>query len=253
MDIALWNQTDRLDDEDGQLIADACDLQMREDVAPAYRLQPPPRISFFPKSSKVEGLPGNSLVIIFSDNVHTTENAVAGQVPPRATILDRDDNGRNYGRVYVETILNDADGELLTGARSVSAATSHECIESVYDPDARMWVWSGQTLVAAEVCDQVEEDAYTKNLRGRDVSVSNFVFPEWFDPRAPAASRFDYMRCLSGPFTFSEGGYIIIYDEQRRIGERVRPEPPQVVDGPWGWRVKDKPEGFARTRVRVVW
>jgi hypothetical protein len=250
MDIALWNQADKLDDEVGQLVADACDLQMREDVAPAYRLQPPPRISFFPKSSKVEGLPGNSLVIIFSEDFPRTEDLVAGQVVAGATILDRDDKGRNYGRVYVKTIL-DADGKLLTGARSVSAATSHECIESTYDPDAKLWVWSGQKLVAAEVCDMVEEDAYSKHIRGQDVSVSNFAFPEWFDPNAPAASRFDYMRRLSGPFTFSEGGYMIICDKENP-NPHAEPEQQQESRA-WSWDVKVKPEGFARTRVRLVW
>ena len=47
MDIVLWNQSPdpRFDDSAGQLIADACDLQMREDVAPAYGLQSAPAVT----------------------------------------------------------------------------------------------------------------------------------------------------------------------------------------------------------------
>jgi hypothetical protein len=168
MDIALWNQSTQLTDEDGQLIADACDLQMREDVAPAYGLQQPPKVTFYDSLRKEEDLPAYCLVIIFSENLQTTTNLAEALMDPAATINDRDNKGRRFGRVYVGTILANQ-GTILEGAHSVSAAASHECIEATYDPDAKLWVWSGTQLVAAEVCNQVQEDAYPKHIRGRDV------------------------------------------------------------------------------------
>jgi hypothetical protein len=45
MDIFLWNQSSRLKDADGLLIAEACDRQMQEDVAPAYGLQSAPAVT----------------------------------------------------------------------------------------------------------------------------------------------------------------------------------------------------------------
>jgi hypothetical protein len=264
MDIVLWNQSPKLEDSDGQLIAEACDLQMQQDVAPAYGLQPSPRVSFFSSSTKREKLPGNCLVIIFAVDPQRADE-LAGVMPaaparaarlagvmPEATTRDLDDSGRNFARVYPGTIL-DNDGTLSTGARSISAATSHECIEATYDKNVAQWVWNenARKLVAAEVCDQVEEDAYPKHVQGQDVAVSNFVYRAWFDVRAPAGTQFDHMNLLNAPFSSSEGGYLIVYDPATpAVG--VHTEPPQQ-DVPWGWNAKSKSDGFARTRVRLVW
>jgi hypothetical protein len=250
MDIVLWNQSERLEDPDGRLIAEACDLQMQEDVAPAYGWQASPRVSFAPRDAKLEDLPGNRLVIIFAEDPPTAAR-VAG-IMRLATTRDLADGGRNFARVYPGTILDNG-GTILTGARSISASTSHECIEASYDRNVTLWVWneSDRQLVAGEVCDQVEEDAYTKRVGDQDVAVSNFVHPAWFDARAPVGDRFDQMGSLNAPFSCSKGGYLIVYDPARP-GDGVHPEPPQQ-DEPWGWNAKSKSEGFARTRVRLVW
>jgi hypothetical protein len=247
MDIALWNQSEKLTNEDGQRIADACDLQMREDVAPAYGLQPP-KVSFYRSSDKEEDLPEDCLVIIFSENLDTATQAVAGLVPADATTNTRDNRQRRFGRVYVGTILAKK-GKILDGAHSVSAATSHECIEATYDPDAKLWVWSGQKLVAAEICDPVEEDAYEKQVGEHAVSVSNFVYEAWFDARAPDGSRYDHMGSLDLPFTASPGGYLIVCDADN---PNPHTDPPQALESS-GWKDDDKLRGFARTRVRVAW
>jgi hypothetical protein len=259
MDIVLWNQSPRLEDAMGQLIADACDLQMREDYAPAYGLQSPPTVSFFPGDAKLEDLPGNCLVITFAEGppeaARVAGYQTAGLPPPDMTALpntrDWDDHGRNFARVYPGTIL-DNEGTPLSGARSISAATAHEFLEGGHDRNVALWVWNAKDkkLVAGEVCDQVEEDAYTKRVGDEDVAVSNFVYPAWFDARAPADSRFDHMGRLNAPFSCSKGGYLFFYDP-KRPGDGVRTEPPQQ-DVP-GWNLKGKSLGFARTRVRLVW
>ena len=149
----------------GQLIAEACDLQMQEDVAPAYGLQPSPRVSFCPSTAKLEDLPGNCLVIIFAEDppeaaarCRHADRRTDYPRSPRPTTRDWDDSGRNFARVYPGTIL-DSEGTVLDGARSISAATSHECIEATYDRNLAQWVWNekDKVLVACEVCDQVED------------------------------------------------------------------------------------------------
>ena len=167
------------------------------------------------------------------------------------TTRELDDSGRNFARVYPGTIRANK-GTILTGPHSISAATSHECIEATYDRNLAWWAWNvrAQKIVAAEVCDPVEEDAYTKNVQGRDVAVSNFVYPAWFDAGAPAGSRFDQMQRLHAPFSYSDGGYLIVYDPAWPDDD-VHVEPKDNVS--WGWNVKVKEEGFARTRVRLVW
>jgi hypothetical protein len=261
MDIFLWNQAPGdLDDSVGELIAEACNRQMQEDVAPAYGLEPPPKVSFLPHTVKPEDLPGNCLVIIFAVDPPAAAAAVAGLMtapaPPRdaaplPTTRDWDDHGRNFARVYPGTIL--AEGTISTGAHSISAATSHECIEATYDRNLARWVWNekGEILVACEVCDQVEEDFYNKLVHDQEVAVSNFVYPAWFDAQAPPGSQFDQMKLLNEPFTCTDGGYIILYDPAKP-GDKVHTEPPESAL-PWGWNAKSKSDGFARTRVRLVW
>jgi len=263
MDIVLWNQSpEKLDDSAGQLIADACDLQMREDVAPAYGLRPSPRVSFLPSAVKREELPGDCLVIIFAKNSDDAVAAAGLQAQPDPTTRDRDERRRNFGRVYPGTILG-REGSVLDGARSISAATSHECIEATYDRNVALWVWNENEgkLFACEVCDPVEEDAYTKFVRGKDAAVSNFVYPAWFDAQAPEGSRFDHMRRLNKPFSCSEGGYFYFCDpaevrdpEDLKDLFHFQTEPPgQQISSQWGWGAKDKENGFARTRLRPVW
>jgi hypothetical protein len=284
MDIYLWNQSpEDLEDSDGQIIAEACDRQMQEDVAPAYGLQPSPRVSFAPHTVKREDLPENRLVIIFYEPPPQAEvdtdpprppaaaaaaaaagsedlpaaaaaaaaAAVAGLQVADPTTRTWGRGGRNFARVYPGTIL-DSGGSVLDGARSISAATSHECIEATYDRNLAWWAWNvrARKVVAAEVCDPVEEDAYPMSVDDKEVFVSNFVYPAWFDAGAPADSRFDQMERLHASFSCSQGGYLIVYDPAHPEDD-VHMEPPQ--DGSWGWNVKVKEEGFARTRVRLVW
>jgi len=261
MDIVLWNQSARLKDSDGQLIADACDLQMREDYAPAYGLPPPPphTVSFVPFAAQLEDLPKDRLVIIFAEDTPAAAR-LAGFMTAGPTTLDPpalpttrgwDDSGRNFARVYPGTIL-DSGGRVSDSARSISAATSHECIEATYDRDLTKWVWNerDKVLVACEVCDQVEADAYPKIVQEREVAVSNFVYPAWFDVRAHDC-QFDQMGELKEPFTCSKDGYLILYDPANPQ-DKVHTEPPEAAL-PAGWNAKNKSDGFARTRVRLVW
>jgi hypothetical protein len=269
MDIVLWNQTpEDLEDSVGQLIADACDLQMREDVAPAYGWQRAPTVTFCRHTTKREELPGNCLVVMFAKDWEHAQTVTGlppealpvGGAMPAATTRVRDDGGRNFARVYPEIIRRN-DGNISTDAHSISAATSHECIEATYDKNVALWVWNENDgkLVAGEVCDQVEDNAYTKRVRDQDVAVSNFVYPAWFDARAPAGSRFDHMQLLDAPFSCSEGGYFIFYGPPKPgdpakpgNGFQIQTEPPGLAVQ-WGWGAKIKKEGFARTRVRLVW
>ena len=72
-------------------------------------------------------------------------------------------------------------------------------------------------LVAVELCDPVESCAYTITLPdGRRVSVSDFVYPDWFNPYAEG-KQLDHMNVLHAPFKSTEGGYVL-----HHTGEGVR-------------------------------
>ncbi len=154
-----------------------------------------------------------------------------------------ENDGTPYARVFVDPILENG-GTWLRGANSVSATASHEACELVGDPAANHWVEDARgALVAAELCDPVESCAYTIALRdGRRVSVSDFVYPDWFNPYVPAGTQVDHMRKLRRPFEIAPDGYVIHHTSTgvRNIWGRSYPR----------WRKAGKRAYGSRTRVR---
>jgi hypothetical protein len=155
--------------------------------------------------------------------------------------LDRD--GMPYARVFVNPIL-DNDGSWLRGANSVSCTVSHEVCELVGDPTANHWVENARgALVAVELCDPVESCAYTITVRdGRRVSVSDFVYPDWFNPYVAPGTQLDHMRVLKKPFEIAPDGYVIHHTSAgvRDIWGRSYPR----------WRKAGKRKPASRTYLR---
>jgi hypothetical protein len=156
---------------------------------------------------------------------------------------DLDRNGVPYARVYVDPIL-DNKGTWMRGANSVSATVSHEACELVGDPTANHWVENARgALVAVELCDPVESCSYTVGLRdGRRVSVSDFVYPDWFNPYVAAGTQVDHMNVLSKPFAIAPDGYVIHHTAAgvRNIWGKSYPR----------WRKAAKRQPASRTRIR---
>jgi hypothetical protein len=98
-------------------------------------------------------------------------------------------------------------------------------------------------LYAVELCDPVESDCYEVRLRdGTRVSVSDFVYPSWFNPFAPTGSRFDHMRVLQKPFEIAPDGYAM-----RMSGGRVRNQYGRAYAS---WRRNTKRAWGSRTHAR---
>jgi hypothetical protein len=50
------------------------------------------------------------------------------------------------------------------------------------------------------------------------VTVSNFVFPSWFESfRKPGSSQFDFGNHLIAPFELGKGAYMTVVRSKRRI------------------------------------
>ena len=154
-----------------------------------------------------------------------------------------ENDGTPYARVFVDPILAN-NGTWLRGPNSVAVTTSHEACEMVGDPAANHWVENARgALVAAELCDPVESCAYAITLRdGRRVSVSDFVYPEWFNPYVPPGTKLDRMGKLRKPFEIAPDGYVIHHTSTgvRNIWGRSYPR----------WRRAGKRKYGSRTRVR---
>jgi hypothetical protein len=143
---------------------------------------------------------------------------------------DEDEDGIPYIKVFCAPTLDNG-GSVLTGADSVSCTLSHEVIELVGDGPANIWVDGPDgTDYARELCDAVEGDVY--QVHG--VTVSNFLYPAFFDPKATSGSKLDHLEKLRRPFAMTPGGYQIRRTEPGRVSQvfaRHEPGAVHAVEG----------------------
>jgi hypothetical protein len=240
MQIAVVNESKRITQAEARLMVQACHTQLERHVAPAWGRIPCPVI-LVPDQSSV---PGDACPIVICDKpdepgalgYHTQENDVV------------------WGRVFVDPVLDDGAGCILYDGKdpqrcSVASVLSHEVIELVLDPTCNLWADGPKSKqYAVEVCDPVEADLYTIRVMGPKkatyVSVSNFVFPEWFDPQAiRPGTRYDHLKKINAPFTLSAGGYVVLRGsngKEREVHARRAP-----------WRSQTKDSILARTARRL--
>jgi hypothetical protein len=192
--IVVVNHSTRVHDGDVQLAARACAAQLRTDVAPEWGMKQM-SVVYMPKDAPVP--PGAYVIGIFDDSDQ------AG-----ALGWHTKDGTNIYGKVFAGPVLDNG-GTAIDGELSVSAVLSHEVLEAYLDPRVQLWAQDEQgAMWAMEVCDPVEDQAYSVKVGGREVSVSNFVLPAWFDSQS-TGERLDHLEQLQHPFTLSKGGYAV--------------------------------------------
>ncbi len=178
--VAVINKS-RLDDEDVAFYAAAADAQLREDLMSKWKGVDYTPISFFASDKDLPTASGVARLMIIQDTIDQADAAGYHQFVgvPRSIIL--------------------AQGE------QTSVTMSHEALEMSADPNVDEWVrMPDGRHVAVEIADPVESDTYPKTVtilgKTRDISVSAFVGPEWFQPGTP------------GAFTLAPGGYMVVDD-----------------------------------------
>jgi hypothetical protein len=112
--------------------------------------------------------------------------------------------GLPAGRVYART------AKVIEARWTV--VFSHELLEMIIDPDVNLAVFQ-QTgdvlqLYAYEVCDACRADEHAYEIDG--VTVSNFVYPAWFESFQKSPARFDHVGKITAPFQLLSGGYISV-------------------------------------------
>jgi hypothetical protein len=152
-------------------------------------------------------------------------------------------NGAPYASVFCTTIL-DQDGTWIDGPDSISVAASHEVVETLADPACNRYAdgYDGY-LYAFETADATEADSY--NIRG--VAVSNFVYPDYFNPWATKrrGHKLDHMGVIKKPFEVRPGGYTMRHRGQAdaTVWGKKYPE--------WRRRMKLTAGSHARTAFRL--
>ena len=204
--IAVINESTLVTNDQVNLMCQAMQTQLNLHVLPAWNMKAG-TVTFYADKKKV---PGYAWLVSILDDP-TIANALG---------YHSEDNNRVDGFIFVKTIFQYG-GKTLYDVQNpqnmtVSSVLSHEICEMVGDRFANFWA-DGPSITqgseyALELCDPVEGDSYTINVGGNLVSVSNFVFPSWFNPQAvsPLNKPFDYMNKLSAPFTMTKGGYMIV-------------------------------------------
>jgi hypothetical protein len=189
MYIAVINQSTVLKDSDITAALPAFQRAVNEDFEPLWNI-----------GANME----------FKGNVIPTGAAVIAVLDdsPQADALGLHDltaDGFPIGKVYAKTDLD-------AGA-SWTVTFTHELFELLADPEI---VRSGQdandgTFYAWEVGDAVEADNLGYTIGGTRTLISDFILPSWFE-RGTTATRFDFMRHLTSPYSLAPGGYIGVWD-----------------------------------------
>lgn len=194
-------------------IAQAIQAQIERDFAPAWNRVPVPVLVL----SGGARTPAGAGIVNLVDQITEVRGAVG--------LHRADERGFFAGFVAVEAIAR-LGGSASEGPSSMSVALSHEVLEMLANPAVNLWADGpdGRSY-AHEVCDPVAGDAYVVDVepysRGpaEPVSVSNFVLPDWFNPKACANATFDHMQLLTTPFSSRESGYVSVFErgEERDV------------------------------------
>jgi len=187
MNIALINHSTAVTDNEVHQFAEACDIQLRRDVAPVWDIKHPIRVT---TTRSDDDYP-----FFLVDFIPEEKDALAYHYVQ--------DNGVPAGKIGVKTTLD--------AGESVSSATSHEAVELQCDIFCASWSYSTRLrcLVATEACDPVQADVYAiETSDGTRVEVSNFVTPAYFTDD-PLGKPLDHLGKVEKTFDIAHGGYQI--------------------------------------------
>jgi hypothetical protein len=202
VEIAIVNQSSLGHDVVATMAA-AVERQLIEHAAPAWQ-RVAPAVSCHGRLETVT--PTAMPVVIFDRAWSAAAHGYHRETP----------DGRAYARVFIDVVIEDGGVVLYDGPRlTVASVVSHEAIEIFIDPDCNVWADGPPTpygsCYAVEVCDPVNGDVYPiAGSGGTQVGVSNFVFPDWFDPEAAPGTQLDHLRHLTRPFNARPGGHTLV-------------------------------------------
>jgi hypothetical protein len=193
VEIAFVAEKSSIKEEDLAFQAEAVDIQMRRDFAPAWGFEAWPVSGY----KTVQGIRTDLYhPIWYNDNIGLD------------ALGYHDDQLSGVDFIF---------GRVLTPPDPFDATTaSHEAVEMRADPKIDRWApMADGRDVAQETGDPVESDDYiipvTIGGRTRMIAVSNFVLPSYF--QLGSSGPWDFLGRLNGPApAMTPGGYLIVRD-----------------------------------------
>jgi hypothetical protein len=196
--IAVINSCNVLSDADIQKAVPALQKQVTDDFAPVWGVKAD--LLFVKKDDKP---PDDYWWLVISDN-----SDQAGDLGYH----DLTSQGLPQGKVFAGTDL--------LGGYKWTVTASHELLEMLADPGINLTAFYQTAfdptqnvvgrLYSYEVCDPCEADQYGYDIDG--ITVSDFVYPTWFESYPSVATKFDQQDRIRQPFTLLPGGYMQVYD-----------------------------------------
>lgn len=197
--IAIINHCNALNDDEVSKAVAALQKQVRQDFAPAWGVDAD--LTFVPGDNDPPSDHWWLLIMNRSDDPSLTGSH------------NLNPEGLPTGRVFVKS---DLEKQL-----KWTVTASHELLEMLADPaiNLSIFVESGPAtgkLYAYEICDPCEGDSYGYDIDG--ITVSDFVFPAWFEPFREPGTQFDFRKKIQKPLELLPGGYIGVLDIKSDAG-----------------------------------
>jgi hypothetical protein len=192
--ISIINASTVLRDADVQAVVPALQTQVRRDFAPVWGTDAD--LTFVPTGAQP---PAGTWWLSVLDNSDQAGALGYHDLTP---------DGLPLGKIF-------AGSDIQLGYKWTVTA-SHELLEMLGDPDIDLTVFQQKDntsgiLYAYEVCDACEADNFGYDING--VTVSDFVYPAWFETfRQPGSTQFDYQKLINQPFQLLAGGYIAVFN-----------------------------------------
>lgn len=204
--ISVINSSTVVSDADVAAAVPDLQTQVSRDFAPAWGIDA--AVSFIPKGKKP---PAGSWWLVVLDN-----SDQAGALGYH----DLTNDGLPLSKVFA--------GSDKQYGYNWTITASHELLEMLADPDINLTVFvqssnKAGVLYAREVCDACEADALGYKIG--NTSVSDFVFPSWFESfRKAKSTTFDQQKHLTKPFELAAEGYIGAFDVTAGSGwQQIQP------------------------------
>lgn len=186
--ISVLNRSAQLTDAEVAAAVLVIGRQLAQHVAPVWGLTP--AIEFVSEGGPVDGCP--------------CEISDTPDIPDALGYHDETPEGMPYIKVFV-----------IPGNDWV-VTLSHEVLELALDAAANLWADGPDgNDYARELCDADQGGTYTID----GLSVSNFVYPAFFDPKAGPDEKLDHMGRLARPFDTGIDGYQIVRTEPGYVGQ----------------------------------
>jgi len=192
--ISVINASTVLTDDQVRPVVDALQQQVTNHFYPAWGVDA--KLTFLPNNPAPP--PGTWWLSILDDSDQAGALGYHDLTP----------DGLPIGKVFAATDIKYGSNWTVTA--------SHELLEMLGDPNINLTVFvqndqSTGILYAYEVCDACEADNLGYQIG--NVTVSDFVFPSWFESfRTTGSTQFDQTGQIKNPFQLLPGGYIGVFN-----------------------------------------